>query len=83
MKQFVVTLAIALLILHQDIWFWKDTSLVLGFIPVGLFYHACFSISVALLGLLAIKYLWPHDLERWAKGEDVKTNLKEKEYQIR
>ena len=66
MKKLVIGLAIAMLILHQDSWFWDDTSMVFGFMPIGLFYHACFSMTVAVLAVLAIKFIWPHDLERWA-----------------
>ena len=32
-------------ILHQDVWFWDDRSLVFGFLPIGLAYHVAFSIA--------------------------------------
>ena len=31
-----------MLFLHQDSWAWDDQSLVLGFMPIGLAYHAVF-----------------------------------------
>ena len=87
MKKLVIGLAIAMLILHQDSWLWDNTSLVLGFIPVGLFYHACFSMAVAVLAVLAIKFAWPHDLERWATTssdeDNVKQKLQDNQYQIK
>ncbi len=82
MKALLIFIAIAMLVLHQDFWLWDNTNLVLGFIPVGLAYHACFSIAVAILATLAIKFAWPHDLIRWATGQDVKANLKDKKYDI-
>ena len=57
---------IALFVLHQDFWNWDNTDLVLGFLPVGLAYHAAFSIAAALLWTAAVKFAWPSDLEAWA-----------------
>ena len=54
---------IVLMILHQDFWLWEDSRLVMGFLPVGLFYHICFSIVAALFFALVVKYCWPDDLE--------------------
>ena len=47
----LLTLAVVVLYaLHQDIWFWRTARpLVFGFMPIGLFYHACFSVAAALL----------------------------------
>lgn len=83
MKNFLIGIAAAMLILHQDFWLWENTNLIIGFLPTGLVYHACFSIAVAILAILAIRFAWPHDLERWAAGEDETTNIKEKKYDIR
>ena len=83
MKNLLIGIAAAMLILHQDIWLWENTNLIFGFLPTGLVYHACFSMAVAVLAVLSIKYAWPHDLERWAAGEDVNANLKEKKYEIK
>jgi len=61
---FVVWALVALLIvLHQDFWFWRDGTLVFGFIPVGLFYHACLSIAASLTWLLATLFAWPAEIE--------------------
>ena len=49
MKQAVLTLAVvAVYVLHQDIWFWGTPHpLVFGFLPIGLFYHAGFTVGAA------------------------------------
>ncbi|MCB1097304.1 MAG: DUF3311 domain-containing protein [Verrucomicrobiae bacterium] len=70
MKNLIIALVIVLVVLHNDIWFWNDESLLFGFLPVGLAYHAAFSISAALLWLIACKVAWPHRLEQWADEQD-------------
>ena len=70
----LVVAVAALYILHQDIWFWRSSHLVFGFVPVGLFYHGVFSIAAALLMWLLVTYAWPSHLEREVEqtktGED-------------
>lgn len=63
MKYFVSLLIVLLVILHQDNWFWNDGTLVFGFMPIGLFYHACISLAAGFTWFLAIKFCWPTDLE--------------------
>jgi hypothetical protein len=54
----------ALYVLHQDFWFWRWAHpLILGFIPVGLFYHACYTVVTALVMWLLVKLAWPSHLE--------------------
>jgi hypothetical protein len=63
-------LVAALYVLHQDVWFWKTASpLIFGFIPIGLFYHACFTVAVSVLMWMLVKYAWPSHLEREAAQE--------------
>ena len=59
MLRTLAILILLLLILHQDNWFWADTSLVFGFMPVGLFYHACISIAASCVWFFAVKKCWP------------------------
>ena len=66
-KTIVWSLFVILFFLHQDFWWWEDSSLVFGFMPIGLAYHAAFSIACAFLGWLAIRFAWPHDLEKFAE----------------
>ena len=75
MKSILLVVAVAALyILHQDIWFWRSSHLVFGFVPVGLFYHGVFAIAAALLMWLLVTYAWPSHLEREVEqtktGED-------------
>ena len=65
-KALVWGLFLVMFCLHQDKWLWDDETLVAGFLPVGLAFHAFFSIGCAALGWLAIKIAWPHDLEAFA-----------------
>ena len=65
MKRILLVVAVATLyVLHQDIWFWRTAHpLVFGFIPIGLFYQACFSVAASLLMWLLVKHAWPVHLE--------------------
>ena len=65
MRKILLVVAVAVLyILHQDIWFWRTARpLVFGFLPIGLFYHACFSIAASLLMWLLVTFAWPSHLE--------------------
>jgi hypothetical protein len=67
----LVIIVVTLYLLHQDYWFWRTPSpLVFGFIPIGLFYHACYSLAVPLVMWLLVKYAWPAHLEEdWGDGE--------------
>jgi hypothetical protein len=64
MKSILLVVAVAALyILHQDIWFWRSSRLVFGFVPIGLFYHGLFSVAASLLMWLLVTYAWPSHLE--------------------
>ncbi len=64
MKRALLVLAVAALyVLHQDFWFWRTPYPVFGVIPVGLFYHGCFSVAAALLMWALVKFAWPGHLE--------------------
>lgn len=66
----IVTVFIALAVLHQDTWNWDNGNLVFGFMPVGLAYHAGYSIVAALFWAFVVKFAWPTRLEEWADGAD-------------
>lgn len=57
---------VVLFVLHHDFWFWDDRRLVFGFLPIGLAYHALFSVAAASLWFTALKLAWPDELEAWA-----------------
>lgn len=69
MKKILLALAVIVLyVLHQDFWFWHTAyvygRIPFGFIPIGLFYQACFSVAASLLMWLLVKFAWPSHLER-------------------
>ncbi len=60
MKVVIFGLIVLLAIFHQDWWWWDDSeTLVLGFLPIGLAYHAGISAVAAILWALAVRYCWP------------------------
>ncbi|MDQ5846252.1 MAG: DUF3311 domain-containing protein [Acidobacteriota bacterium] len=64
-RTLLVVVLLALYVLHQDFWFWRTAHpLVFGFIPIGLFYQACFSVAASVVMWLLVKYAWPSHLER-------------------
>jgi hypothetical protein len=61
----LIILVLIVYALHQDIWLWRDARpFVFGFLPIGLFYHACYSLGASVLMWLLVRYAWPSDLEK-------------------
>ena len=66
MKWLVYVLAVVLLVFHQDFWnFDKSMPLLFGFLPLGLAYHAAFSVACAGLMFLLVTFAWPTHLEAY------------------
>jgi len=63
-------LVVAVFLLHQDFWNWRKSDLVLGFLPVGLAYHAAYSILAAIMMALLVKFAWPAELDRFESELD-------------
>jgi hypothetical protein len=63
MKWLLTILVIAVLILHQDFWLWTDKTLVFGFLPIGLAYHALYSLVAAFTMWLLVRFAWPKEIE--------------------
>jgi hypothetical protein len=64
MKWVLYLLTVILIVLHQDWWNWnKVDPRLLGFMPVGLWYHAGFCVAAAILLALFVRFLWPTHLE--------------------
>ena len=50
MKKFLLFLMVVLVyIVHQDNWNWKSADLIFGFLPVGMAYHAGYSVLAAIM----------------------------------
>jgi hypothetical protein len=76
MKIFFIVLVALLLILHQDNWYWSDPTLIWGFMPIGLLYHAGISLAAAFVWFLTTIFLWPKDVD--SEGETlVQSNSEE------
>lgn len=70
-----IVVFIVLAILHQDVWNWDNADLVFGFMPIGLAYHAGYSIVAASFWAIVMKFAWPTQLEEWAdETDDAATN---------
>ncbi len=70
MQKVVWGLVLLLIVLHQDFWFWTNDTLVFGFVPIGLFFHACISVAASVTWFLATRHCWPAEL---MKGEEEMT----------
>jgi hypothetical protein len=59
--------ALALLLffaLHQDVWLWREARpLVFGVLPVGLAYHAAYTLAVSVVMAILVRRAWPAHLE--------------------
>lgn len=75
MRAAVLTLAVLLLyLLHQDFWFWRDSRLVFGFLPIGLFYHALYCLACAGLMWALVRFAWPADLDSETRQQPTTSN---------
>ena len=60
----LATLVLGLYVLHQDWWNWASARpLLFGFLPLGLGYHALFSVACAICMALCVRLAWPAHLE--------------------
>jgi hypothetical protein len=68
---FWLTLAVLVLYaLHQDGWNWdRPEPLIFGFLPVGLAYHAAYSLAAAALMGCLVRFAWPAHLEGEAQPD--------------
>jgi hypothetical protein len=62
-KLLLFLLVVGVYVLHQDNWNWKDDSLMFGFLPKGLAYHAGYSVLAAVMMAVLVKFAWPKHLE--------------------
>ncbi len=64
-KRILLLLAVlAVYLIHQDVWNWTRVEpLLFGFLPIGLWYHAAYSLLASALMWLLVKFAWPKSLE--------------------
>ena len=65
MKKFVLFLLVALVyVAHQDFWNWgKADPMIFGFLPIGLAYHAAYSVAAAIMMAILVGFAWPKGLD--------------------
>jgi hypothetical protein len=72
----LITLVLIYWALHQDTWNWRSAEpFTFGFLPVGLAYHAAYTLGIVLLMALLVKFAWPTALEKEVdSAEEVTTS---------
>lgn len=60
-RRLILALVVLLAVAHQDVWWWDDPTPVFGVVPIGLAYHATFSVVAALIWLGVTRWAWPED----------------------
>ena len=68
-KWWLFSLLVLLYLLHNDLWLWRDSSLLLG-LPIGLTYHVLFCLATAVLMALLVRWAWPSELNGDAEDEE-------------
>ena len=63
MRLILTAAIVAMIALHQDIWNWPFATPFLLGLPVGLWYHALYTLAAAGLMATLVRHLWPHDLD--------------------
>lgn len=65
MNRTLLAIAVAVVYaLHQDFWWWREARpLVLGFLPIGLAYHAFYCLLVTGLMWWLTRTAWPSHLD--------------------
>jgi hypothetical protein len=65
MKKSLLFLLVALVYAaHQDLWNWRQPGpMVFGFLPIGLAYHAAYSVAAAVMMAVLVRFAWPKGLE--------------------
>lgn len=59
----LLSVVVVMVVLHQDVWFWTNKTLVFGFLPMGLAYHVAYSIVASLVMTCLVVFAWPKELE--------------------
>jgi Protein of unknown function (DUF3311) len=63
MRWLLVGLVLIVYLVHQDNWLWSNDTLVLGFLPAGLAYHAAYCVLASITMAILVHYGWPRRLE--------------------
>jgi len=63
MKWLLALVVVVVLVIHHDWWLWTDKTLVFGFLPIGLAYHAAYALLASFTMWLLVKFAWPREIE--------------------
>lgn len=65
LKTWLLTAMVAVFfVLHQDVWNWQRVDpLLFGFLPMGLWYHALYSVVAAGVMWVLVRHAWPIDVQ--------------------
>jgi len=58
LRRILYAALLLLFLLHNDLWLWSDSRLVLG-LPAGLTYHIGYCLVVSLVMALLVRHAWP------------------------
>ena len=50
---------LGLIVLQHDFWFWSDSTLIGGWLPIGLAYHIGLTLVVVAFWCFVVKTAWP------------------------
>lgn len=65
----IYVLILIMLALHNDFWLWdRIHPLVLGWMPIGLFYHVAYMIVAVVVLALMVRFAWPEPPDEIIKG---------------
>jgi len=59
----LVVLVCVVFVLHQDIWNWTNKTLLMGFMPIGLAYHAGYALLCMVTMAILVRFAWPRNLD--------------------
>lgn len=62
MKSVLYVVLVILFLLHNDLWLWKNATLISG-IPVTLLYHVGYCVAASILMIWLVRRAWPDRLE--------------------
>ncbi|MDB6111279.1 MAG: hypothetical protein JWR69_3029 [Pedosphaera sp.] len=79
-KLLLFLMVVAVYVLHQDYWNWKNAELVFGFLPTGLAYHAGYSVLASIMMAVLVKFAWPKHLEDVEPHEPVQGKPEEERH---
>ena len=66
MRRMLLVLIVLVFLAHQDFWNWTRVEpLLFGFFPIGLWYHAVYTLLASALMVLLVRVAWPKSLEEF------------------